>query len=175
MADQQIDLEAAFAKVLESGRGSEMAVWLSQSLEITDGLWELVPVVVAASDAHEQRSPAQVADSSAAARVLSAERRVFLRSLGDTVSEVMTTAAREHPIDESALGGLTPAQMTADPFGVVNSLMDTPAYVAQVLSTLGPDFIAQLGGMSADEVSYLAAYLQAADRQSRTPALLRAC
>jgi hypothetical protein len=55
MADQQMDLEAVFAKVLESGRGSEMAVRLGQSLEITDGLWELVPVVVAASEAHEHR------------------------------------------------------------------------------------------------------------------------
>lgn len=73
MADQPVDLEAVFARVLESGRGSEMAVRLRQSLEITDGLWELVPVVVAASQAHERRSPAQVADSSGVAKVLTAE------------------------------------------------------------------------------------------------------
>jgi hypothetical protein len=48
--------------------------WLSSfasSLEVTDGLWELVPVV-AASELHEQGSSAQVADSSATARVLTA-------------------------------------------------------------------------------------------------------
>jgi hypothetical protein len=73
-----------------------------------------VPVVVAASELHEQRSSAQVADSLAAARVLTAERRVFLRHLGDTVSEAMSSATRAQPIDESALQGRTEAEIIAE-------------------------------------------------------------
>lgn len=174
MTDQPTDLEAIFARVLGSNRGSEMAIRLLQSLEITDGLWELVPVVVAASQAHEQRPAAQVADSSATAKVLTAERRAFLRNLGDTFSAAVNTAGQEHPIDQAALEGLTASEITADPFGVIHGLMDTPAYIARVLSASGADLITELGGMSADEVYYLATYLQASDQQPRTPALLRA-
>ncbi|MGH3225350.1 MAG: hypothetical protein ACRDPY_42820 [Streptosporangiaceae bacterium] len=174
MTDRPFDLNAGFAKVLESGRGSEMAVRLRQSLEVTDGLWELVPVVVAATKAHEQRSPVQVADSSLAAEVLAGGRRALLRKVGDALSEATATATGEHPIDESALAGLTAAEITADPFGIADSLMDPAAYVARVFSALGPDLMAQLGAMSADEASYLAAYLQAADQQPRAPVLLRA-
>jgi hypothetical protein len=86
----------------------------------------------------------------------------------------MATAIGEHPIDESALAGLTAAEITGDPFGVADSLVDPAAYVAEVLSAPGADLVAQLGAMSADEASYLAAYLQAADQQPRAPALLRA-
>jgi len=151
-----------------------MAVRLRQSLELTDGLWELVPVVVAATKAHEQRSPVQVADSSPAANVLAGERRALLRKVGDALSEAMATAIGEQPTDDSALTGLTAAEITADPFGISDRLMDTAAYVARVLSGLGADLMAQLGAMSVDEASYLAAYLQAADQQPRAPALLRA-
>jgi hypothetical protein len=91
VADRPIDLSAGFAKVLESGRGSEMAVRLRQSLEVTDGLWELVPVVVAATKAHEQISPVQVADSSVAAKVLAGERRALLRKVGDTLRARLNT------------------------------------------------------------------------------------
>jgi len=55
MANEPIDFAAVLAKITGSSRGSEMAVRLQQSLEITDGLWELVPVVVAATEAHGQR------------------------------------------------------------------------------------------------------------------------
>lgn len=54
MTSEPIDLAAVLAKITPSGRGPEMAARLSQSLEVTDGLWELVPVVVAASEAHAQ-------------------------------------------------------------------------------------------------------------------------
>lgn len=80
----------------------------------------------------------------------------------------------EQSADESALEGLTAVEITADPFGVVGRLMNTPAYVGQVLSELGADFITQLDDMSPDEISYFSVYLQAADRQWRTPALLQA-
>jgi hypothetical protein len=38
MASESIDLAAVLAKITASGRGPEMAVRLSQSLEVTDGL-----------------------------------------------------------------------------------------------------------------------------------------
>lgn len=174
MTDHLGDLEAIFARVLESSRGSEMAVRLRQSLEVTDGLWELVPVVVAAAKAHERRSPDQVADSLAAAAVLTAERRAFLRNLGDLFNGAMAAAIDRQPIDGSAMEGLTAAEITADPFGAADSLMDTPAYVGQVLSALGADFFAELGSMSADELFYFTVYVEVADQQPKGPILLRA-
>jgi hypothetical protein len=155
MSDPQADLEAVFARVLESARGSEMAVRLGQSLEVTDGLWELVPIVVAAAEAHERRPPAQVADSSAAAKGLTAERRASLRNLGETFRSAMAAASVGQPVDESALEGLTAAEIAADPFGVADTLMDTPGYIAAVLSSLGTGFFTELGAMSADEAAYL--------------------
>jgi hypothetical protein len=67
-----------------------MRLW--QSLEITDGPWELVPVVVAATEAHGQRPAAEVADSLPVARMLATEGRARLRELGDTLSDITTTA-----------------------------------------------------------------------------------
>jgi hypothetical protein len=52
VADQSADFAAILAQVEQSRRGPEMAVRLRQSLEVTDALWELVPVVIAAGDAH---------------------------------------------------------------------------------------------------------------------------
>ena len=175
MASEPIDLAAVLAKITASNRGSEMTVRLYQSLELTDGLWELVPVVVAASEGHAQRPAAELADSLPVARTLDAGRRSRLRELGDTLINVTTTAIEDQPVNEAALEDITAADIIADPFGVVVRLTDFPAYQAQVLSSLGPtDFLAEVAGMSPEEGSYLAAYVQAKDRLPRTPLLLRA-
>ena len=175
MASESIDLAAVLAKITASSRGSEMAMRLYQSLELTDGLWELVPVVVAASEGHAQRPAAEVADSLPAARMLDAGRRSRLRELGDMISSVTATAVEGQPVDEAALEDITAADIVADPFGVAGRLIDFPAYLAEALSRIGPtDFLAELAGMSPEEGSYLAAYVQAKDLLPRAPLLLRA-
>lgn len=175
MTSEPIDFAAVLAKITGSNQGPEMAIRLYQSLEVTDGLWELVPVVVAASEAHAQRPAAEVADSLPAARPLAPRRRSRLRELGDAISSITTTAIEHQPVNETALEGITAAGLIADPFGAVARVIDFPAYQAEVLAGLGPaDFLAELAGMTPEEGSYLAAYVQAQDRPARTPLLLRA-
>jgi hypothetical protein len=175
MASEPIDLAAVLAKITTSSRGSEMAMRLYGSLEVTDGPWDLAPVVVAASERHAQRPAAEVADSLPAARTLAAGRRFRLRELGDTLSSITTTAVEGEAVDEAALEDITAADIVADPFGVAGRLIDFPAYQAQVPSSLGPaDFLAELAGMSPEEGSYLVAYVHAKDQLPRTPLLLRA-
>jgi hypothetical protein len=150
MVNEPIDLAAVLAKIIGSSRGPEMAMRLHQSLEMTDGLWELVPVVVAASEAHGQRSPAEVADSLPVAMAVSPERRARLRELGDTLSDI--TAIQRQPVDEAALENITAADIIADPFGIAGRLADFPAYLADVQSRLGPaGFLAELASMSPEE------------------------
>jgi hypothetical protein len=63
------------AQLSGSGRASELALRLGQSLEVTDGLWKLVPVVVAAGETHDRQSPAEVADSGPAGLALGERER----------------------------------------------------------------------------------------------------
>jgi hypothetical protein len=56
----------------DAPHGWEMFVRINQSLELTDALWELVPKVVAAGEAEDQMSPAEIADQSAAGQRLGA-------------------------------------------------------------------------------------------------------
>ena len=117
MTNEPIDLAAVVAKIAKSSRGPEMAMRLQQSLEMTDGLWELVPVVVTVAEAHGQRPAAEVADS-AGCQDLATERRARLRELGDTLSDITATAVQQQPIDNTAVEQLTAADITADPFGI---------------------------------------------------------
>jgi hypothetical protein len=172
--DQSAGFPAILARVERSRRGSEMAVRLRQSLEVTDALWELVPVVMKASEAHQLRSPAHVADEAGFGRSLSPQRREHLRRLGDTLQGAINAALAEQPMDESLLAGLTPAAVSADPFGIANSLMDTPLYLERVTGQLEESFIAQLEAMSVDDAGYLTSYLSALDQSPRVPVLLRA-
>ncbi len=174
MTDQQGDLGALFTRVLASPRGSEMAFRLQQSLEMTDALWDLVPIVMAASEKYQQRTPAEVSGSSAVAAFVSAKRRQALHRLGDRFRQMTNTALATQTLDESVLEGLSSADLLAGPFGIINQAMDTPGFVQQVLQTLATDLEGQLLGLSAAEATYLAAYLQAVDPQPKTPALLRA-
>ena len=75
-------LAATMNVIAESAVGWEMAVRLGQSLEITDALWELVPVVVAAGERVDERPAAQAADLSPAARGLNRATAPASRHLG---------------------------------------------------------------------------------------------
>jgi hypothetical protein len=161
------------ARLSGSGRGSELALRLGQSLEVTDGLWDLVPVVVAAGEAHDRQSPVEVADDSPAGLVLGERERARLRDLADGFSQAMESAMAMP--DESAWESVTVTQMLTDPFGTIGTVIDIPGYAARVVSD--PRFAqlgAQLSSAPADERSYLVAYLQATMRSPRTPVLLRA-
>ena len=61
-------LAATASMIASSAVGWEMAVRLGQSLEITDALWELVPVVVTAGERVDKRPSAKAADLSPACR-----------------------------------------------------------------------------------------------------------
>jgi hypothetical protein len=69
------DLAAVGASLLGSPEQIEMAVRARQSLELTDALWDLVPVVIAAGEQRDGMSPAEVADATSSGRRLSAEVR----------------------------------------------------------------------------------------------------
>jgi hypothetical protein len=173
MADGQVSLAELIGRVSGSARATELAVRLGQSLEVTDGLWELVPIVVAAGQAHDQRSSAEVADNSPAGLALGDEQRTRLGKLADGFRQA-TEAAAEAP-DESALDSITLTQIMTDPFGTASVLFDMPAYGARVVSD--PRFtelVTRLPSASASEISYLVSYLQATERAPRTPVLLRA-
>jgi len=172
--DQNVDLAALLALVLSSQRGQEMATRMQQSLELTDALWNLVPVVTAASERYEQRTPADVADGSPVAPFVDADRRCALQQLADRFRGLVAETLQGQPFDESVLDGLSRADLVADPFAIVNRGMDTPAYVDQVLQGMGAELAPQLLGLSTVEAAYLAAYLQAVDSEAKTPALLRA-
>src|SRR5262249_47269420 len=157
-----LDLEA-LAAAANAIAGSvvswEMAVRIGQSLEITDALWELVPVVAAAGERVDERPAAQAADLSPAAAGLDDASRTRIRSLGDEFTGVLdeAVAAQLANTDESALASLTPAEVMADPFGTFGALIDLPAYMQQVLPAT-----AELASLSSREMLYLAAYLRQA-------------
>jgi hypothetical protein len=173
VADERDVLAELIARLSGSDRASELALRLGQSLEITDGLWELVPVVVAAGKAHDGRTPAEVADNTPAGLTLDARERRRLRDLADGFTQAMDATAGVP--DEAAWSSVTVTQVMTDPFGTLGGLFDMPAYGARVVSD--PRFtqlVAGLSSASADQRSYLVAYLQASVRSPRTPVLLRA-
>ncbi len=152
-----LDLDALAAPanaIAGSAVGWEMAVRIGQSLEITDALWDLVPVVVAAGERVDELSAAQAADLSPAARGLDDASRARIRSLGDAFTGVLDEAVAAQLADESVLGSLTPAAVMADPFGTVGALIDLPGYMQRALPAT-----AELAGLSPRETLYLAAYL----------------
>jgi hypothetical protein len=152
-----------------SAAGWEMAVRLGQSLEITDALWELAPVVVAAGERVDERPAVQAADLSPAARGLDSSDRARLQALGDQFIATLDAAVAEQRIDEEALRSLTPTEVMADPFGTIGALLDLPTYLQQALPAA-----AGLASLSSREMLYLVAYLRQAAVSPRTPLLLRA-
>jgi hypothetical protein len=97
-------LAAAANSIAGSVVGWEMALRIGQSLEITDALWDLVPVVVAAGERVDELSAAQAADLSPPARGLDDASRARIRSLGDAFTGVVDEAVAAQLDDESALG-----------------------------------------------------------------------
>jgi hypothetical protein len=79
-------------RIAGSAVGWEMTVRIGQSLEITDALWDLVPVMVAAGQRVDARPAAQPADLSPAARGLDDASRALIRSLGDAFTGVLAEA-----------------------------------------------------------------------------------
>lgn len=142
---------------------------LNQALEVTDGLWELVPIVVAAGEHHDQESPADVADQSAAAHRLTAEQRIHVRAVTDAVLSMQEAATSPQEFDASVVGDLTAREVLADPFGLLNRLTNIPEQTALVMSMLD-----KLIGFSPDEMFYFHAYVRAKQKPERTPLLLRA-
>ena len=163
------ELSAFMGAMTASSVNWELGVRLNQSLEVTDGLWELVPLVVASGEAIDDRPAAELADMSPAARGLDDETRARVRGLGDAQLAVMDMAFREQAIDETALASITPAQMTADPFGLAGAFLDVTAYAQQALPA-----VPALLGLPPQQMLYLRAYLRHAVPSPRTPLLLRA-
>jgi hypothetical protein len=165
----QSAVEAFFSGIFKSPMSSELSYRLDQALEVTDALWELLPIVVAAGEQHDRLPPADMADQSAAARRLTVDQRGRVRMVADAVlgmQEGASSAGQE--FNESVVSGLTMQQAVADPFGILNRLMDVPEQTALVVSMLE-----QAASLSPDEIFYFRAYIRARQTAERTPMLLR--
>ncbi len=83
---------------------------LEQSLEVTDALWDLVPVVVAAGEQHDAQPAADATDLPGPGRRLTSERRSHVRTIADKITDMQETALAERDLDDSALAALTYAR-----------------------------------------------------------------
>jgi hypothetical protein len=162
-------VSALISGVLASPVGRELSFSLEQALEVTDALWDLVPVVEAAGQQYDQKPPAQVADSSPAGPRLAEDRRVQVRAIADAMMGIHEAALAGREFDEEALSGLSERDAMADPFGIVARLIDVPQQAALAVSAME-----QASGLSGDEMFYLRAYMRACSKSARTPMLLRA-
>jgi hypothetical protein len=160
---------ALVSAIYGSLHGWEMVIRLGQALELTDALWELIPVVAAAGGEHDGMPAADAADRSAAGVRLSVDERDHVRELADRFAEGLDEVYDEALADESRLASVPIADAGADPFGFIGSLVD----LAQVGEVVQHNF-ADLSGVSSDQMLYLRSYMQAKLREPRTPALLRA-
>lgn len=163
------EVKALLSGILTSPISRELSYRLDQALEVTDALWDLVPIVVAAGVAHDGQSPGEAADLSPAGQRLSAERRSHTRAVADAVLAMQDAAISGQQLDESAVSGLTMRDAVADPFGILGRLMNVPEQAAMAVEALG-----QVAGLSGDELFYFRAYVRAKLKAERTPTLLRA-
>ena len=120
-------VSALVSGILASPVSREMSFRLEQTLELTDALWDLVPVVVAAGEQHDRQPPAEVADMSAAGQRLTSERRSHVRAVADGIMQLQEEALTGREIDESAVSSLTLSEALADPFGVLGRLSKFPS------------------------------------------------
>jgi hypothetical protein len=165
----QSAVEALFSGIFKSPMSSELSYRLDQALEVTDALWELLPIVVTAGEQHDLQAPADMADQSAAARRLTVDQRSHARTVADAVLAMQEASSTGQEFDESAVSGLTMQQAVADPFGILNRLMNVPEQTALVVSMLE-----QAASLSPYETFYFRAYIRARQKAERTPMLLRA-
>jgi hypothetical protein len=162
-------VEALLSGILTSPISRELSYRLDQALEVTDALWDLVPIVVAVGEAHDRQAPAEAADLSPAGQHLTPDSRSRARAVADAVLAMQETATSEDQLDESAVSGLTKRDAAADPFGILGRLMNIPEQAA-----LGVAAIEQAANLSADELFYFRVYVRAKLKSERTPMLLRA-
>jgi len=146
-----------------------MSFRLESALEVTDALWDLVPVIVTAGEQHDHQAPGDVADMSPAGRRLTGERRTQIRQLADMITAAQEAALAGHDLDASALIGVSLREMIADPFGFLGPLLDMPGQVSAALSA-----VRHVSDLSQDDMFYLRAYMKATLMSDRTPVLLRA-
>jgi hypothetical protein len=163
------DMTAVISGILGSPLSHEMSFRLEGALEVTDGLWDLVPVVVAAGEQHDQRSPAEAADASPAGLRLTPDSRARVRTAYDLLLATQGEVQNGQQFDESVVSGLTLREVMADPFGLLARMMNIPEQAEVVAKAMG-----NLATLTGDEVLYLHAYARASDQTGRTPMLLRA-
>jgi hypothetical protein len=163
------DIAALISGILGSPLSHEMSFRLEGALEVTDGLWDLVPVVVAAGEQHDQRSPAEAADASPAGLRLTPESRTRVRAAYDLLLAMQGEGVDGQQFDESVASSITLREVMADPFGLLARIMNIPEQAEAIVKALG-----KLTSLSGDEVLYFHAYARASDQTGRTPMLLRA-
>jgi hypothetical protein len=165
--DDSQDLLTLITNLVGSPVQFEMAVRASQSLELTDGLWELVPLVVDVAQRRGAATPQDAADTTAAAARLDPGTRTKIRHYADQwVARTEATMELALPQDPAPDFDLTSA--LRDPVGFIGSIIDVPALAAEVMPGLITPF------SSLDEQMYLQTYVRAVRQPSRTPQLLRA-
>ncbi len=152
-----------------SPHGWEMVVRLGEGLELTDALWGLVPVVVAAGEGYDQISPEDAADRSAASRRLNADDRASVRAAARKFAAALDSVFHSSLPDDAQIAAIGEAELIANPFGVLGSLIDMPRFGNVLLS----DAIGLLS-LSSDQALYFRAYMTAKTRQPRTEFLLKA-
>jgi hypothetical protein len=162
-------VEALLSGIFKSPMSSELSFRLDQSLEVTDALWEFLPIMVVAGEQHDQRSPTGLADQSAVGRRLTPEQRSRARTVADAILAMQEMASSQREFDESVVSGLTMREVLADPFGIINRMMNAPEQTALVLSMME-----QAASLSPDEMFYFRAYVRGRQKSERTPMLLRA-
>jgi len=163
------DFRGVLSAILASSTGSELSYRLEQSLEVTDGFWDLVAVVEAAGEQHDRQDPVEIANRSPAGRRLPTERRAAVQAIAVGISALLVESPKSGEVTDADLGSLSQAEVMADPFGVLGRLTNLSRQ-----TELGLSAISLAMGLSADELLYLRAYVRARDKEARTPVLLRA-
>ena len=146
-----------------------MSFRLEGALEVTDGLWDLVPVVVATGEQHDQRSPAEAADASPAGLCLTPESMTRVRAAYDLLRAMQDEAVDGQQFDESVASSLTLREVMADPFGLIARVMNIPEQTEAIVKALGN--LASLVHEIATPVSAISGFAVAlADGSVQTPA-----
>lgn len=169
MEYDQSAARALLSGMLMSPMSQELSYRLDQALEVTDALWDLVPIVLAAGEHHDRQSPAETADLSPAGRRLPAESRSHARAVADAVLAMQDSAIAGTELEESAVSGLSMRDAAADPFGILYRVMNIPEQTSLAL-----DMMERAASLTADEMFYFRTYVRARLKSERTSTLLRA-
>jgi hypothetical protein len=163
------DPGSIIAAAMSSPLQWELMFRFNQALELTDGLRSLCDVVVATADREEYTNPATRADQAACARGIPEERRAQLRAWVDAIVDGMNSGFDDLVVDETAVAGLTGAEVMADPFGTITKLVDFSRIVEKyVVAAKDPPTDKM------DESAYLLTYLRYRGSSPWAPTVLRA-